>query len=76
MQISDSGGGISTDLQERVFDPFFTTKGPDKDTGLGLSISRTIVEEHSGRIEIQSPPGQGTSITITQPIDESTARGN
>ena len=74
VQISDSGTGIAADLQEKIFDPFFTTKDPDKGTGLGLSISRTIIEEHDGRIEVQSTPGQGTSITIALPIEPRAAQ--
>jgi C4-dicarboxylate-specific signal transduction histidine kinase len=74
VQISDNGTGIAADLQEKIFDPFFTTKDPDKGTGLGLSISRTIIEEHDGRIEVQSTPGQGTSITIALPIEPRAAQ--
>jgi signal transduction histidine kinase len=46
--ITDSGSGISLDLQEKIMRPFFTTKGASKGTGLGLSISKSIIEQHEG----------------------------
>ncbi|MBS1963107.1 MAG: GHKL domain-containing protein [Bdellovibrionales bacterium] len=48
--VTDSGDGVSTEIQDKIFQPFFTTKGPGHGTGLGLSISKGIVEDHSGRI--------------------------
>jgi PAS domain S-box-containing protein len=63
----DSGAGIKQEDMKRVFDPFFTTKRDSGGTGLGLSISATIVREMGGAMEIESKPGQGTSITLSFP---------
>jgi two-component system sensor histidine kinase HydH len=63
--VRDTGKGISNDEQAKMFDPFYTTK---KDgTGLGLAVVQQIVEQHHGRIEVDSQPGQGTCITIILP---------
>ncbi|ADO84070.1 ATP-binding protein [Ilyobacter polytropus] len=66
VSIKNNGGLIPLDIKERIFEPFFTTKEPGKGTGLGLSISKKIIEEHSGRIEIEDE-GQWTKFIITLP---------
>jgi predicted ATPase/signal transduction histidine kinase len=60
IQITDSGAGISTDLQARIFEPFFTTKPQGEGSGLGLDIVRQIIQSHSGQIQVQSQPGRTT----------------
>lgn len=65
--ISDSGGGIPTHLRSRVFEPFFSTRPADEASGLGLSISLLIVQSLGGRLELESEPGQGTSVTVCLP---------
>jgi two-component system NtrC family sensor kinase len=64
--VSDTGQGIPEDLIGRVFDPFFSTKG-SKGTGLGLAVCQRIVEDHFGKIEIESTEGIGTTCFIRLP---------
>jgi CheY-like chemotaxis protein len=64
--VSDTGAGMSDEVRQRALDPFFTTKGP-KSTGLGLSVTYGIVQRHNGKLEIDSAPGRGTTVTITLP---------
>jgi len=54
MKSIHNGGGIPEHLREKIFQPFFTTKEPGKGTGLGLSVSSKIIEEHGGKIELES----------------------
>ena len=68
IRINDTGPGIPESVQEKVIQPFFTTK--EDGTGLGLSIAARTIEEHHGRIDIESREGQGTTFIITLPIKE------
>ncbi len=68
VEITDTGTGISADLLPRVFDPFFTTKEEGKGTGLGLAICRRIVNQHKGKLEIESQIGQGTTVRLALPL--------
>lgn len=63
----DTGVGIPPDVLQRIFEPFFTTKR-EKGTGLGLSISYRIVQDHGGRIDVESEEGKGTTFTIRLPL--------
>ena len=66
VDIWDRGIGIAADKLGKVFDPFYSTK---KDgTGLGLAIARGIVTGHGGMLEIESRPGDGTTISIRLPL--------
>ena len=67
IRVTDDGCGMDEEVLNRVFDPFFTTKERGKGTGLGLAICQRIVEEHEGKIEIQSQPGRGTTVLIRLP---------
>ena len=67
--IGDSGAGIPPENLGRIFDPFFTTKLVGKGTGLGLSLVYTILQKHGGRIEVDSTVGQGSTFTVTLPIE-------
>ncbi len=63
--VADTGIGMNIKVQEQMFDPFFTTK--KSGTGLGLAVSHQIVEQHNGNFEVESVPGQGTSVTMILP---------
>src|SRR5262249_51537467 len=59
---------IPDDLQPKIFDPFFTTKDVGKGTGLGLTVAYAIVQEHGGRIRLESRPGKGASFFVELPV--------
>ncbi|MDP3024633.1 MAG: PAS domain S-box protein [candidate division Zixibacteria bacterium] len=65
--VSDTGIGMSEEVQKKVFDPFFTTKGP-KGNGLGMSLAYGIVIRHNGEISIESQEGKGTTFSVKLPI--------
>lgn len=69
IDVKDSGIGIEKDDLLKIFDPFFTTKPEGEGTGLGLSVSYGIVSRHSGRIEVESEPGKGSTFTMILPIE-------
>ena len=64
--IEDNGPGIPPEVHARIFEPFFTTK--HRGTGLGLPTARRVVERHRGTIDVQCPPGGGTIVTVTLPM--------
>jgi signal transduction histidine kinase len=66
ISIQDSGIGIPGEDIDRLFDPFFSTK--DGGIGLGLSIAHRIIEQHHGKIEVESVSGKGTLFTVWLPI--------
>ncbi|QEH34599.1 Sensor protein ZraS [Aquisphaera giovannonii] len=68
IEIADNGCGIPPESLPHIFDPFFTTKKVGEGTGLGLSITHGIVQDHGGRIEVQSTPGEGTAFRIILPV--------
>ncbi len=70
ISISDTGVGMTAEIQARIFDPFFTTKQVGEGTGLGLAIVYGIVNEHNGRISVESTPGVGTSFHIDVPVKQ------
>jgi PAS domain S-box-containing protein len=67
ISVSDTGHGIPPEVRDRIFEPFFTTKSAGQGTGLGLPISLGIVQEHGGRIGVESQVGQGSTFTIWLP---------
>jgi two-component system NtrC family sensor kinase len=68
IQVRDDGSGIAPDVLPQIFEPFMTTKESGRGVGLGLAISRGIVERHNGRIQVESELGQGTTFTVTLPV--------
>ncbi len=69
ISVSDSGTGMSREIQERLFEPFFTTKEVGKGTGQGLAISRAVVvDKHGGTLTFDSEVGRGTTFHIRIPI--------
>lgn len=70
IKISDTGIGIDEESLSKLFDPFYSTKPIGKGTGLGLSISYGIVQQHNGRIEVESELGKGSSVTVYLPTNE------
>ena len=66
LTIQDSGIGIPLEDLEKLFDPFFSTK--EGGIGLGLSIAHRIIDQHHGKIEVESTPGKGTLFTISLPV--------
>jgi len=68
VEVEDTGVGIPPHALQRVFEPFFTTT--QKGTGLGLAIARRVVQDHQGKIQVQSEEGKGTLFTVTLPLAE------
>ena len=71
--VSDTGSGIAQEHIHRIYDPFFTTKNKPKSghsggTGLGLSVTYGIIQEHAGKIQVDSSPGRGTTFTMEFPM--------
>ena len=71
--VSDSGSGIAPEHLKRIYDPFFTTKtmprpGERRGTGLGLSVSYGIIQEHAGKIHVESAIGAGTTFHLEFPL--------
>jgi two-component system NtrC family sensor kinase len=73
VSVSDTGSGIAPENIQRIYDPFFTTKtspreGQPRGTGLGLSVTYGIIQEHAGKIHVESHPGAGTTFTLDFPL--------
>jgi signal transduction histidine kinase len=72
VRVSDSGVGIPPEQLRLIFEPFYTTKEPDDHghggTGLGLSVCRQIIEQHQGRIRVESVVGKGSTFTVKLPM--------
>ena len=69
-EVIDNGPGIPVSIRDKIFDPFFTTKPQGVGTGLGLWIAYSIVQEHRGRLELKTAPGEGTTFTVTLPVHQ------
>jgi two-component system, NtrC family, sensor kinase len=70
VSISDTGSGIAPEHIQRIYDPFFTTKNSpqQRGTGLGLSVTYGIIQEHAGKIRVESRPGEGTTFYLEFPL--------
>jgi signal transduction histidine kinase len=70
--IADTGVGIPPEQLRLIFEPFYTTKEPDENghggSGLGLSVCRQIIEQHQGRIRVESVVGKGSKFTVKLPL--------
>jgi len=71
--VSDTGSGIAQEHIQRIYDPFFTTKnvpqdGQKRGTGLGLSVTYGIIQEHAGKIRVESSPEEGTTFYLDFPL--------
>jgi len=66
LTVEDSGVGIPPEDVDKLFDPFFSTK--EGGIGLGLSIAHRIIDQHQGKIEVESNPGSGTRFTLSLPV--------
>ncbi|MGB3545150.1 hybrid sensor histidine kinase/response regulator [Rubrivirga sp.] len=73
VQIADTGVGMTESVRRRIFEPLFTTKG-QAGTGMGLTMSQGIVQEHNGRIEVESAPGRGTLFRLVFPFSHDTPK--
>jgi len=73
IKFSDTGVGIPRENMRKIFDPGFTTKGVGVGTGLGLPICYKIIQNHHGRIAVESEVGRGTTFTITLPVSISSS---
>jgi signal transduction histidine kinase len=67
LDVRDTGIGISEENIKKIYDPFFSTKSTGKGTGLGLAVSYGIVQEHGGRIFVDSIPGSGSHFRLKLP---------
>jgi len=73
VRVTDTGSGIAPEHIQRIYDPFFTTKtapreGQNRGTGLGLSVTYGIIQEHAGKIRVESDPGSGTTFALDFPV--------
>ena len=66
--VEDHGPGIPPEVLKRIFEPFYTTKGRQHGTGLGLAISRLIVEEHKGRLRVETQPDEYPRFHVEIPV--------
>src|SRR5260370_4053129 len=73
LRLADTGVGIPPERLRLIFEPFYTTKEPDASghggTGLGLSVCRQIIEQHHGRIRVESVVGKGATFTVQLPVN-------
>lgn len=71
-EVKDNGCGMDEEIQEQLFDPMFSSKG-GKGTGLGLLVTAKLIQEHQGKIDVETEYGQGSAFTIKLPFENDTA---
>lgn len=70
IQVKDNGNGIPDTIKDKIFQPFYTTKPTGQGTGLGLSLSYDIIKAHNGEIKVETKEGEGTTFTISLPVNQ------
>ena len=68
LTIKDTGAGVSAENLDKLFTPLFSTK--QNGLGLGLALTRRVIEEHGGKVRLESEPGRGSSVAISLPLDK------
>jgi C4-dicarboxylate-specific signal transduction histidine kinase len=74
IRIADNGSGMSPEMVRQALNPFFTTKPVGSGTGIGLSLTERIIKRHGGMINVSSKEGEGTTVTMTLPVDGEVGR--
>lgn len=73
LEVKDEGAGMTPEVLRRAHEPFFTTKGVGKGTGLGLAMATGFAQQSRGRLEIESVPGEGTTVRFLLPVARQSA---
>lgn len=74
ISISDTGPGLSAEMQKRLFHPFFDTRNPSETAGLGLAVCQSLIEGHGGTVQVRSSQGHSTTFEIEYPLADGVPR--